>query len=206
MLMKPFLLPTSSAAKFAKNSAAESGSASKSARWSFHRAWKWKARRAELEVLAGRGVEKIERSMRVACIMDTTMVRGWLPAAALVSPEQVRANLLRRTLAQMTYQKYNVIGLDAWTSLLTYLGVANTQDDQFTLGAKSRQRGSGAHGAARRATPHRGPRERDRWLRKRNEKACAVNAWVAATIAKAKRLRTNLCRRAPNQVTWQSCG
>ena len=66
MLMKPFLLPTSSATD------------TKPARWSFRRAWK--VRRAELEVLARRGEEKIKRAMRVACIKDTTLVRGWLPS------------------------------------------------------------------------------------------------------------------------------
>ena len=112
MLMKPFLLPI--------------GSAGKSARWSFRLSWK--ARRAELEVLARRGEKKIERAMRIACIKDTTLVRGWLPTPS------GHHTLLRVTLAQMTHQKYNVIGLDAWTKLLEYLGVANTHDDQLTLG------------------------------------------------------------------------
>ena len=61
MLIKPFLLPISSAEK--------------SARWSFRLSWK--ARRAELEVQARRGEKKIKRAMRVACIKDTTLVRGW---------------------------------------------------------------------------------------------------------------------------------
>ena len=39
----------------------------------------WKARRAELEVLAKRGEEKTERARRVPCIHDTTLTRGWIP-------------------------------------------------------------------------------------------------------------------------------
>jgi hypothetical protein len=126
MLMKPFLLPTTSSAPKSAMDGAE-----KPARWSFHRAWK--LRRAEIEILADRGEEKVSKAMRIACIKDTTMVRGWLPAAALVSSEQTQANLLRVTLAQMSFQNYNVIWPDAWNCLLAYLGVANTHDDQLTL-------------------------------------------------------------------------
>ena len=142
MLMKPFL--QSSAGKLALQSSAGKPAAdgatklatddvTKPVTWSFHRAWK--PRRAELEVLAHRGETKIKRAMRIACIKDTTMVRGWLPAASSVSSEhrQNLMNLLRTTLAQMALQRYNVIWPDAWNGLLAFLGVANIHDDQLTL-------------------------------------------------------------------------
>ena len=65
MLMKPLLLPIRTSEK--------------PARWSFQLAWK--VRRAELEVQARRGGQKIKRAMRIACIKDTTLLRGWLRRA-----------------------------------------------------------------------------------------------------------------------------
>ena len=63
-----------------------SGSAGKPVRWCWR--FTWKARRAELEVLARRGEEKTERARRVPCIHDTTVTRGWLPDAASNNGEE----------------------------------------------------------------------------------------------------------------------
>ena len=65
LLFKPLLTPT--------------GNAANPGKWCWR--WTWKARRAELEVLARRGEEKTKRSRRVPCIHDTTLKRGWLSDA-----------------------------------------------------------------------------------------------------------------------------
>ena len=60
------------------------GSAEKSGPWRFCLAWK--ARRAELEVLARRAERKTQRARRVPCILDTTLVRGGGPPVRPPAP------------------------------------------------------------------------------------------------------------------------
>ena len=120
-----------------------SGSAEKPGSW----CWRltWKARRAELEVLARRGEEKTERARRVPCIHDTTVARGWLPhvASTTVTPlshvascEETPAPLpllLRATLAQYSAARFHIIWPDGFATLLQFLGIATTHPDQLTL-------------------------------------------------------------------------
>ena len=110
-----------------------SGSAEQPARWRFRPAWK--ARRAELEILAQRGEAKTERARRLPCIHDTTLVRGWAPPAAAPSDHasMAPAPLIRAMLAQLSAQRFQVIWPDAFCSLWAFLDVANTHPDQLTL-------------------------------------------------------------------------
>lgn len=124
MLFKPFLCHTPSAAK--------------PEQWRFGPAWK--ARRAELEVLARRGERKTERARRVPCIHDTTLVRGRLTAHALLhapDPDHRAASttcaLLRATLAQLSVDRFNVMWPDAFFPILLFLDASNTHLDQLTL-------------------------------------------------------------------------
>ena len=95
----------------------------------------WKARRAELEVLARRGEQKTERARREPCILDTTVARGLL--AAPTSPDEKDAAsmpmLLRATLAQFSLANFGVMRPDAFETLFHFLGIANSHPDQLTL-------------------------------------------------------------------------
>ena len=95
----------------------------------------WKARRAELEVLARRGEEKTERARRVPCIHDTTVARGWLPYVSPTCAETPAPlpQLLRATLAQYSLARFQIIWPDGFEPLLQFLGIANTHPDQLTL-------------------------------------------------------------------------
>lgn len=109
------------------------GSAAKHAKfcWSFA----WKARRAELEVLATRAEEKSERARRITCIHDTTAVRGWLSEAAPVCGEDAAPlpMLLRATLTQYSCSRFGIMWPDGFAPLLQILSIANTHADQLTL-------------------------------------------------------------------------
>ncbi len=124
LLFKPFLCYTPTATK--------------SEQWRFRPAWK--ARRAELEVLARRGERKTERARRVPCIHDTTLVRGRLAAPAhLDAPDPAHRAaptapvLLRATLAQLSIHRFNVMWSDAFSDILLFLDASNTHPDQLTL-------------------------------------------------------------------------
>ena len=104
------------------------GSAAKPAKWCW--SFTWKARRAELEVLAKRAEEKTLHARRIPCIHDTTVVRGWLPAAA---PDNKQALLLRATLAQYSRFKFGITWPDGFVTLFLFLGIGNTHSDQLTL-------------------------------------------------------------------------
>ena len=110
-----------------------SGSAAKPGPWCWRLAWK--ARRAELEVLAKRGEEKTERARRVPCIHDTTLVRGWLPDAVSTCQEMpvVLPMLLRATLIQYSLSRFHIIWPDSFRTILQFLDMANTHPDQLTL-------------------------------------------------------------------------
>ena len=116
-----------------KSRLTRSGSAAKPGSWSWRLTWK--ARRAELEVLARRGECKTDNARRVPCILDTTMLRGLLPDAS--SPGDKRAAsmpcLLRATLAQYSLARFGLARPDAFEPLLQFLGIANTHPDQLTL-------------------------------------------------------------------------
>ena len=118
LLFKPLLFLAGGAAK----------PAPQSERWSFRLAWK--ARRAELEVLATRGEEKIDRAKRVSCIWDTTLFRGWLHPSSLPGKHE----LLRYTILQWSSQRYGVVWHDACSMLLAFLDAkAPVHSDQLTL-------------------------------------------------------------------------
>ena len=124
MLFKPFLCHTPSAAR--------------PEQWRFRPAWK--ARRAELEVLARRGERKTERARRVPCIHDTTLVRGRLTETGLLrAPDPAHRAaptapaLLRATLAQLSVHRFNVMWPDAFSAILLFLDASNTHPDQLTL-------------------------------------------------------------------------
>ena len=110
-----------------------SASAVKPGKW----CWRvtWKARRSELEVLAARGEEKLERSKRIPCIYDTTLCRGWLPDRDPSCTEQndSSAMLMRATLSQFCRAHWDVMWSDAITPVLTFLNMGSTHPDQLTL-------------------------------------------------------------------------
>ena len=110
-----------------------SGSVAKPAKWCW--TFTWKARRAELEVLATRGEEKTARARRVPCIHDTTVTRGWLPDAASTCSQGKAPPplLLRATLAQYSCARFGMIFPDEFAPLLQLSGIANTNPDQLTL-------------------------------------------------------------------------
>ncbi|MCS5671000.1 MAG: hypothetical protein NZ577_03990 [Vicinamibacterales bacterium] len=109
------------------------GTAEKPGQWCWR--FTWKARRAELQVLATRGEEKTKRARRVPCIHDTTMIRGWLPDAASSSrhEDEPPPMLLRATLAQYSRAQFGMMWPDGFAPLLNFLSIANTHPDQLTL-------------------------------------------------------------------------
>ena len=98
----------------------------------------WKARRAEIEVLAKRGEEKTERSRQIPCIHDTTLIRGWLDATCKAQSQPLQA-LLCATLSQLMLShcakvgRFDMMRPDSFTPLLEFLGIANAHRDQLTL-------------------------------------------------------------------------
>ena len=111
----------------------QAGSAAKPAKWCW--SLTWKARRAELEVLAQRAEQKSNRARRIPCIRDTNVVRGWRPASDPADGREGRTSawLLRITLAQLSRSRFGITLPDAFASLFGFLNIGNTHADQLTL-------------------------------------------------------------------------
>ena len=119
LLFKPFMF--------------KAGSAEKPGPWRFCLAWK--ARRAELEVLARRAERKTQRARRVPCILDTTLVRGWAPRSSAGAPSLSDAAppMLRATLAQLGVSRFGTVWPDAFGTILLFMNASNVHPDQLTL-------------------------------------------------------------------------
>ena len=106
---------------------------SKPAKWCW--SLTWKARGAELEVLAQCAEQKSERARRIPCIRDTNVVRGWRPASDPADGREGRTSawLLRITLAQLSRSRFGITLPDAFAPLFEFLNIGNTHADQLTL-------------------------------------------------------------------------
>jgi len=130
MLFKPALFCGGPRSSAEAHEACESGdSDAKPVVWSFKR--QWKARRAEIELLADRGQQKADNAKRIPCILDTTLVRGWCSADA---PLTKWHRYVHFTLAQLWKQRFGMIRPDCADLLLAMLAVpTGTHPHQLTL-------------------------------------------------------------------------
>ena len=86
-------------------------------------------------VLAKRAEEKTQDARRIPCIHDTTVVRGWLPAAAPDNGQETVSPPLPlcATLAQYSRSRFGITWPDGFLPLFQFLSIANTHSDQLTL-------------------------------------------------------------------------